>query len=59
MIISEYSLQVVEAMVKDIQMSLTNIKQYYTDSLHPDVADLINQIDFSVEEIERRIHEGY
>ena len=59
MIISENSLQVVEAMVEDIQMSLTNIKSYHADNLHPDVADLINQIDFCVEEIERRIHEEY
>lgn len=58
MIISEHSLQIVEAMVKDIQMSLTNIKNYHSDSLNPDVADLINQIDFSVEEIERRMYEG-
>ena len=58
MIISEHSLQIVEAMVKDIQMSLTNIKNYHSDNLNPDVADLINQIDFSVEEIERRIYEG-
>lgn len=58
MIISEHSLQIVETMVKDIQMSLTNIKNYHSDSLNPDVADLINQIDFSVEEIERRMYEG-
>lgn len=58
MIISEHSLQVVEAMVKDIQMSLSNIKNYHSDSLNPDVADLLNQIDFSVEEIERRMYEG-
>ena len=50
--------QVVEAMVEDIQMSLTNIKSYHADNLHPDVADLINQIDFCVEEIERRMNEG-
>jgi DNA polymerase sigma len=50
--------QVIEAMVETIQMSLTNIKRYHSDSLSPDVADLINQIDFSIEEIERRIHEG-
>ncbi|MDA8978313.1 hypothetical protein N9F67_00420 [bacterium] len=56
--ITREGFQVVEAMVEDIQMSLTNIKRYHSDSLHPDVADLINQIDFSVEEIERRINEG-
>jgi len=50
--------QVVEAMVENIQMSLTNIKRYHSDSLSPDVADLLNQIDFSVEEIERRMNEG-
>ena len=50
--------QVVEAMVADIQMSLTNIKSYHADNLHPDVVDLINQIDFCVEEIERRMNEG-
>jgi len=49
--------QVVTSMIEDIQMSLSNIKNYHSDSLSPDVADLINQIDFSVEEIERRIHE--
>ncbi len=58
MIISEYSHQVIEAMVKDIQMSLKNINTLHRDNLHPDVADLLNQIDFSVEEIERRMHEG-
>ena len=56
--ITREGFQVVEAMVEDIQMSLSNIKNYHSDSLSPDVADLINQIDFSVEEIERRIHEG-
>jgi hypothetical protein len=45
-------------MVADIQMALTNIKRYHSDNLHPDVADLINQIDFCVEEIERRMNEG-
>jgi len=58
MIISEYSHQVIEAMVKDIQMSLKNINTLHRDNIHPDVADLLNQIDFSVEEIERRMHEG-
>ena len=58
MIHSRESFQIVDAMVRDIQMSLTNIKRYHSDSLSPDVADLINQIDFSVEEIERRMHEG-
>jgi len=58
MIHSRESFQVVDAMVRDIQMSLTNIKRYHSDSLSPDVADLINQIDFSVEEIERRMNEG-
>ena len=58
MIHSRESFQVIGARVEDIQMSLSNIKRYHSDSLHPDVADLINQIDFSVEEIERRIHEG-
>jgi len=58
MIHSRESFQVVAAMVSDIQMSLSNIKNYHSDNLHPDVADLINQIDFSVEEIERRMHEG-
>ena len=57
MIHSRESFQIVESMVEDIQMSLSNIKRYHSDSLHPDVADLLNQIDFSVEEIERRIHE--
>ena len=56
--ITREGFQVVEAMVEDIQMSLTNIKHYHADSLSPDVADLLNQIDFSVEEIERRMHEG-
>ena len=58
MIHSRESFQIVDAMVRDIQMSLTNIKLYHLDSLSPDVADLINQIDFSVEEIERRMNEG-
>jgi hypothetical protein len=58
MIISEYSHQVIEAMVKDIQMSLKNINTLHRDNIHPDVADLLNQIDFSVEEIERRMYEG-
>ena len=58
MIISEYSHQVIEAMVKDIQMSLKNINTLHRDNIHPDVADLLNQIDFSVEEIERRMNEG-
>ena len=58
MIISEYSHQVIEAMVKDIQMSLKNINTLHRDNIHPDIADLLNQIDFSVEEIERRMHEG-
>ena len=58
MIHSRESFQVIEARIEDIQMSLSNIKRYHSDSLHPDVADLINQIDFSVEEIERRMHEG-
>ena len=58
MIISEYTHQVIEAMVKDIQMSLKNINTLHRDNIHPDVADLLNQIDFSVEEIERRMHEG-
>jgi hypothetical protein len=58
MIISEYSHQVIEAMVKDIQMSLKNINTLHRDNIHPDVADLLNQIDFSIEEIERRMHEG-
>ena len=57
MIHSRESFQIVESMVEDIQMALSNIKRYHSDSLHPDVADLLNQIDFSVEEIERRIHE--
>ena len=56
--ITREGFQVVEAMVEDIQMSLTNIKRYHADSLSPDVADLLNQIDFSVEENERRMHEG-
>jgi|TARA_R110001592_G_scaffold152222_1_gene379576 DNA polymerase sigma len=56
--ITREGFQVVEAMVEDIQMSLTNIKRYHSDSLSPDVADLLNQIDFSVEEIERRMNEG-
>ncbi len=58
MIISEHSHQVIEAMVKDIQMSLKNINTLHRDNIHPDVADLLNQIDFSVEEIERRMYEG-
>jgi hypothetical protein len=58
MIHSRESFQIVDAMVRDIQMSLTNIKLYHSDSLSPDVADLINQIDFSVEEIERFVFEG-
>ena len=58
MIHSRESFQVIGARVEDIQMSLSNIKRYHSDSLHPDVADLINQIDFSIEEIERRMHEG-
>ena len=58
MIISEYSYQVIEAMIKDIQISLKNINTLHRDNIHPDVADLLNQIDFSVEEIERRMHEG-
>ena len=58
MIISEYSHQVIGAMVKDIQMSLKNINTLHRDNIHPDVADLLNQIDFSVEEIERRMYEG-
>ena len=58
MIHSRESFQVIEARVEDIQMSLSNIKRYHSDSLHPDVADLLNQIDFSIEEIERRMHEG-
>ena len=56
--ITREGFQVVEAMIEDIQMSLTNIKRYHSDSLSPDVADLLNQIDFSVEEIERRMNEG-
>ena len=56
--ITREGFQVVEAMVEDIQMSLTNIKRYHSDSLSPDVADLLNQINFSVEEIERRMNEG-
>ena len=56
--ITREGFQVVEAMVEDIQMSLTNIKRYHADSLSPDVADLLNQIDFSVEEIERQMNEG-
>jgi len=58
MIISEYSYQVIEAMIKDIQISLKNINTLHRDNIHPDVADLLNQIDFSVEEIERRMYEG-
>jgi|TARA_B110000858_G_scaffold95122_1_gene109619 DNA polymerase sigma len=58
MIHSRESFQVIGARVEDIQMSLSNIKRYHSDSLHPDVADLINQIDFSIEEIERRMNEG-
>ena len=58
MIYSRESFQIVESMVENIQMSLSNIKRYHADSLHPDVADLLNQIDFSIEEIERRMHEG-
>ena len=58
MIHSRESFQVIEARVEDIQMSLSNIKRYHSDSLHPDVADLLNQIDFSIEEIERRMNEG-
>ena len=58
MIHSRESFQVIEARIEDIQMSLSNIKRYHSDSLHPDVADLINQIDFSIEEIERRMNEG-
>ena len=49
--------QVVASMIENIQMSLSNIKNYHSDCLSPDVADLINQIDFSVEEIERRMNE--
>ena len=56
--ITREGFQVVEAMIEDIQMSLTNIKRYHSDSLSPDVTDLLNQIDFSVEEIERRMNEG-
>ena len=56
--ISREGFQSIQARVEDIQMTLTNIKRYHADSLSPDVADLINQIDFSVEEIERRMYEG-
>lgn len=58
MMIDEYHTQLIEKMINDIKMSLKHINELHLDNVHPDVNDLINQIDFSTEELERAFHAG-
>ena len=53
---NEYMIEVIKANVENIKMALHNLKHYNAGGLDPDVADEINQIDFSIEEIERELN---